>query len=126
MLRTTWKGLLAHKIRLFATSLAVMLGVAFMAGTLVLTDTVTATFNGVFSSVYKGVDAVVRDKAVFQGPNNSGAQRGRVPASLVAELSHVPGVKVAEGGVFGYARLVGKDGQALGNPAAGAPTLGMA
>src|SRR5436305_864737 len=102
MFRTTLKGLLAHKIRLFATSLAV---------TLVLTDTIMSTFNGVFATVYQGVDGVVRERAAFDGPNNSGAQRGRVPASLVAELAKVPGVKTARGGIFGYARLVSKDGQ---------------
>jgi putative ABC transport system permease protein len=124
MLRTAWKNLIAHRVRLFATAMAVTLGVAFMAGTLVLTDTVTHTFNSLFASVYKGTDVVVRSKAVFSGPQNSGDQRGRVDASLVDTLKNVKGVAIANGGVFGYARIVAKDGTALGNPQQGAPTLG--
>ena len=124
MIRTTIKGLLAHKRRMFTTALAVTLGVAFMAGTLVLTDTIGKTFDDLFGDVYKNTDAVVRAKAAFEGPNNSGTQRGRVDASLVDAVKRVGGVAVAEGQVQGYARLVGKDGKALGNPEMGAPTFG--
>ncbi|HUY51151.1 MAG TPA: FtsX-like permease family protein [Streptosporangiaceae bacterium] len=124
MIRVIFAGLLARKFRLFATALAVTLGVAFMAGTLVLTDTISRTFNDLSAGVYKGTDAEVRAAAVFNGPGFSGAQRPFVDASLVATLGRVPGVAAAEGSVFGYTRLIGKNGQALGNPAAGAPTLG--
>ncbi len=51
MLRMTLKGLLAHKRRLLTTALAVTLGVAFMAGTLVLTDTIGKTFDDLFGDV---------------------------------------------------------------------------
>ena len=125
MLATTFRQILAHKLRLFTTALAVTLGVAFMAGTLVLTDTIGKTFDDVFAGVYKGTDAVVRDKAVFDGPQNTGAQRGRVDASLLDTVLAVDGVAEAKGGVFGYARLVGKNGEAIGNPASGAPAIGM-
>ncbi len=124
MLSTALKGLLAHKFRLLATAMAVTLGVAFMAGTLVLTDTTRQTFDNLFANVYKGTDVVVRAKAAFEGPQGFGNQRGRVDAALVPKLRAVDGVAVAEGSVFGYARLVGKDGKALGNPAMGAPVLG--
>ncbi|HET9076995.1 MAG TPA: FtsX-like permease family protein [Acidimicrobiales bacterium] len=124
MLRIALKSLWARKIRLFTTALAVVLGVAFMAGTLVLTDTVTRTFDSLFATVYKGTDAVVRGQSEFNGPQNTGAQRPRIDASLLSVVERVPGVAAAEGGVLGYTRLVGKDGRALGNPTTGAPTLG--
>ena len=57
MLRIIMRGLTARKFRLFATALAVTLGVAFMAGTLVLTDTIGKSFNDLSSGVYKGTDA---------------------------------------------------------------------
>jgi len=124
MLLTTVKGLVAHKLRLFATALAVTLGVAFMAGTLVLTDTVSRTFDDLFGDVYKDTDVVVRGEGVFDGGSFVGVQRGRVDESLVARIREVPGVAEAAGGVFGYARIVGSDGEVLGNPATGAPTFG--
>ena len=124
MFFTAVRNLWAHKIRLFTTALAVMLGVSFLAGTMVLTDTISRTFNNLFSDVYNGTDAVVRGVAAFQGPQNTGAQRPRVDASLVAKLRNVPGVAADDGQYFGYARLADKNGKAMGNPANGAPTIG--
>src|SRR5215471_2311544 len=125
MYKIVVQGLLARKRRLVTTALAVVLGVAFTAGTLVLTDTMTHIFNDLSAGVYKGTDAVVRAKAVFDaGLNGGGEQRPNIDASLVQPLSHVPGVAAAEGSAFGYTRLIGKDGKPLGHPANGAPTLG--
>jgi putative ABC transport system permease protein len=118
-------GLLARKFRLFAIALAVTLGVAFMAGTMVLTDTIGNTFNNLSAGVYKGTDAEVRAKVAFSGPAMSGGdQRPLISASLVQALRRVPGVATDEGSAMGYARLTSSNGKALGNPAAGAPTLG--
>jgi putative ABC transport system permease protein len=126
MFLTTLQGMWAHKFRVLTATFAIALGVSFLVGTLVLTDTISQTFNNVFSDVYRGTDAMVRGVAVFQGPQNSGAQRARVDASLVTTVRAVPQVAEAEGLVMGYARLTAKDGRALGNPANGAPTLGGA
>jgi putative ABC transport system permease protein len=124
MFRVIARSLLARKFRLVTTALAVTLGVAFMAGTLVLTDTIGQTFNDLSAGVYKGTDASVRATAVFTGPQFTGDQRPFVSAALLRSLSRVRGVAASEGSVFGYTRLIGQDGKALGNPAAGAPTLG--
>ncbi len=124
MFSTALRNLWAHKLRLMATALSITLGVAFMAGTLVLTATMRKTFDNLFADVYRGTDAVVRAKAAFEGPQGTGTQRGRVDAALVPKLQSVDGVRAAEGAVFGYARLIGKDGKALGNPTTGFPTIG--
>src|SRR5215472_3550089 len=124
MFKIALQSLLARKLRLVTTALAVILGVAFTAGTLVLTDTMSNIFNNLSASVYQGTDALVRAKAVFNGPNQTGEQRPNIDASLVPALSHVPGVAAAAGNAFGYTRLIGKDGKPIGNPANGAPTLG--
>ena len=124
MFKIALQSLLARKLRLVTTALAVILGVAFTAGTLVLTDTMSSIFNNLSASVYQGTDAIVRAKAVFNGPNQMGEQRPNIDASLVPALSHVPGVAAAEGSAFGYTRLIGKDGKPIGNPGSGAPTLG--
>jgi putative ABC transport system permease protein len=125
MFATALANLWAHKFRLFATALSITLGVAFMAGTLVLTATIHQTFDNLFANVYRGTDAVVRAHAAFDGPQGAGAQRGRVDAALIPLLRKIDGVADAEGGVSGYARLVGKNGKAIGDPASGAPALGI-
>jgi len=124
MLSTSLKNMLAHRRRLAATAVAVILGVSLIAGTLVLSDTISQTFGGLYTTVYQGTDAVVRSKAAFTGIQNSGAQRPPVDAGLVASLRTVQGVAADEGVIFGYTRLIGKNGQALGNPNNGPPVLG--
>jgi putative ABC transport system permease protein len=126
MWRITLPGLLAHKVRYALTAVAVVLGVAFMAGTLVFTDTIKSTFDGLFDDIYRNTSAVVRAKQPFSPDANFTDQRQLVDARLVTTVRRVPGVAQTRVGVGGYAQLVGHDGRAIGNPAAGAPTLGEA
>src|SRR3954470_11256167 len=118
----TLKNLLAHKRRLLSMFLAVVLGVAFLTGILVLTDTGRQTFDDLFAGVNRGTDAYVRSATkIDTGFGNE--VRGRIPASLVATVRGVDGVKAAEGQVLGYGQIVSKEGKALGNPGMGAPTF---
>lgn len=128
MWKVSLKGLIAHKYRLALTSIAVVLGVAFMAGTFVLTDTLGNLFTGLFESANQGVAAVVRAKQPFtgqEGPGGAEATRPPVPDTLLPELASTPGVRAVEGSIQGVALVVGKDGKALTN-LAGAPNLGVA
>ncbi len=124
MLKVALRGLMAHKSRLVTTFLAVALGVAFVGGVLVLTDTVNRTFNDLFSDVFKDTDAVVRsDQEIDQG-FGGGEVRGNIDEDLLAEVQDVDGVAEADVSVDGFARIIDKDGDPIGNPAMGAPTFG--
>jgi putative ABC transport system permease protein len=125
MFRTTLKSLFAHKLRLLASALAITLGVAFMTGTLVLSDTIQQTFDQLFAGVYQGTDAVVRSTVTLDNPQGGPATRAEVPQSLVPVVASAPGVERALGGTTGYAQLIGHDGKAIGDPNRGAPTLGV-
>ena len=122
MFRTTLKNLAARKLRLLTTSIAVLLGVAFMAGTLVLTDTIGKTFDSLFADVNSGTSAFVRGETAFT--SELGDQRDRLDVSLVQTVSAVDGVKHAEGSIEAYAQLVDKNGKVIGDPKMGAPTFG--
>src|SRR5690349_10180384 len=100
MWKATWKGLLAHKLRLVLTSLAIILGVSFVAGTFVLTDTLNNVFTNLFNQTQKGTDVVVRSKAPFNESENNDSQREPVPESLLSTVQNVNGVKVAAGSIF--------------------------
>jgi putative ABC transport system permease protein len=126
MWRLTFAGIVAYKVRYALTALAVLLGVAFMAGTLVLTDTIGRTFDGLFTDIYHGTSAVVRAPEQFSQTGSFATQRPQIAASLVPVVRGVPGVADARIGITGYAQLVGADGKPIGNPGAGAPTLGEA
>lgn len=110
MFSLTIKGLWAHKLRYALTGLAVVLGVAFMAGTMVLTDTMKATFDGVISSANDGTDVIVRREAAIDGEMTSA--RDRVDAAVVDRVAEVDGVAAARGSIQGFAQLVHADGTA--------------
>ncbi|GAA0368059.1 ABC transporter permease [Microbispora corallina] len=109
MFRTTLAGLLAHKLRLLLTSLAITLGVGFIAGTFVLTDTLQAGFSQKFAADADKVDVVVlaKDDALRE--------------SVLAAVRKVPGVRDAQPVVAGAAALIGRDGKAVGD----VPTAGV-
>ncbi len=125
MWRVTLKGLLAHKLRLALTAIAIVLGVTFITGTFILTDTLHNTFTTLFSNIYQNIDFQVRGVAQFSNTNanNGGAVRDPIPESLLASVRSVPGVQVADGSVGGYAQYVSPEGKAIST--GGAPTLGL-
>ena len=122
MWRVTLRGMLAHKLRLALTGLAIVLGVTFVSGTLVLTDTLHSTFSTLFSNVYQNVDLEVRGAAAFSNQTGALAVREPFAQSLLTTVRAVPGVALAEGGVGGYAQYVDQHGRAIST--GGAPTIG--
>ena len=102
------------------SALAVMLGVSFVAGTYVLTDTLDRSFTNVFDQTVSGVDLVVRLRVPFGGDS----ERDRFPDALVAQVARVHGVATATGFLEDYAQIVDKSGNAI--QTAGAPTFGIA
>src|SRR5450631_1935703 len=124
MWKVTRKGLLAHKLRLALTAVAIVLGVTFISGTLVLTDTLHNTFTTLFGHIYQNVDFEIRGTAAFTSNGaGGGAVRKPIPQSIATTVRQIPGVAYAEGTVSGYAQFVAPDGKAV--TTGGAPTLGF-
>lgn len=121
MWRATVKGVIARKVRLALTALAVVLGVTFVSGTYVLTDTLKQSFGTLFSQYAAGVDLVVRSRAPFGDGDGS---RQRLPEGVVDAVRRVARVEAADGFLQGYAQFVEKDGKTT-IQTAGAPTFGI-
>jgi putative ABC transport system permease protein len=123
MLSATLRGMIAHRLRLVLTTASIALGVAFLAGTLVLTDTMGLAFEQLFGKVSAGTDAVVRSSAPYTATEGVGTSRAPVPDSLLSAVNKVDGVRAAAGSVTGYALLTDNDGKAVLTKG-GAPTQG--
>ena len=126
MWRVTIKGLLGKKLRLVLTSIAVVLGVAFMSGTFVLTDTLGRVFDDLFSQQARDTDAVVRTKQELSNDDAQGGfvPRNPVPETLLPTVESAEGARFTSGSVFNCcAAVVGKDGDIVQN--GGAPTFGL-
>ena len=122
MRNVTIKGLLAHKLRLALTALAIVLGVTFISGTFVLTDTLNNTFSVLFGNIYQKIDFQVRGVPQL-GSAGANATRNPIPDSLLTTIRQLPGVEAAQGAVEGYAQFVARDGKPI--VTGGAPTLGV-
>ena len=85
------KGLLGRKFRAILTGLAIVLGVAMVSGTFVLTDTINRAFHTVFSSSYAHTDLVISGEKVV---DFSAGGNPTVPASLVARVRALPDAKL--------------------------------
>ncbi len=122
MFRLTIRNILSHKRRMVSTVLSIVLGIAFLAGTFVFTDSIEQSFDDLFASVYADIDAVVRSSEELE--TQVGTTRGRIPDTLVGTVADVPGVAEARGSASGYARILSKDGDPLGVDQ-GSPNFGM-
>jgi len=125
MTKFALKGLLGRKLRTALTALAIVLGVAMISGTYVLTDSIDSAFDTIFTEVREGSSAVVTGKAAFDLSEGSGATAPAFPESVLETVRGVDGVALAEGSVDSDSTtLIGRDGKAVVN--GGAPNLGFA
>ena len=121
MLNVTLKGIWSHKRRLIGTIVAVVLGVSFLAGTLVLGDTMRAGFSDLFADVNASTDAEVRSTTEIGTDQTE--ERGLLDVSLTETVRDVDGVAAAAPQIVRLGQLVGADGKAIGG--SGPPTLAV-
>ncbi|MFI6275561.1 ABC transporter permease [Streptomyces sp. NPDC050988] len=120
MLKATLRSFLAHKGRLLLSALAVVLSVAFVAGSLIFSDTVTRTFDRLFASTSADVTVTPKEDLDSQIPSGAIAT---VPTSLVARIGEVDGVTRARPDVsVENITVVDSDNKSVG-PTTGAPTI---
>ncbi|MEV0119550.1 FtsX-like permease family protein [Streptomyces sp. NPDC050844] len=111
MFRTALRNVLAHKARLLMTVLAVMLGVAFVSGTLVFTDTFGNAYKNKSAKSFDHVSVAIQQNG---GSDDETKQKPRLTDSLLAKTKELPGAESAIGGVSGFTALADKDGKLVG------------
>ena len=125
MRRVALKGLVWRRGRSILTALAVVLGVAMIAGTYVLTDTIDSAFNSIFNASYENTSAVISGREVVK---ESASGNATIPASLLARVRRLPHVQAAAGSLLELtsnadsAKLLDKKGKPISPDA---PTFGF-
>jgi putative ABC transport system permease protein len=121
--RVAVRGLMGRKVRAALTAIAIVIGVAMVSGTFVLTDTIKAAFSTVFTTVYQNTDAVITGKSAISTNNNNGNSptTPSLPASLLTQVRALPQVAEASGSISDTAQLVGRNGKVISS--GGAPGL---
>jgi putative ABC transport system permease protein len=123
--RLALRGLVAHKLRAGLTAIAILFGVAMIAGTLMLSDSVNRSFDDIFASASEGIDVSVRVneeiEAGFDVPESGAA----LPESTLAKVESVDGVEKASGGVADATSvaILDENGDRIGPPQGGPPHI---
>lgn len=118
MLTLVLRGFVQRKLRVALTAVAIALGVALMAGTYILTDTINQAFTGIFQAANKGHDVVVTPAEALG--ENSRAESSPITEKLLAQVRGVPGVAEAAGGIFSPVTLLDTDRKRLSGGQSGA------
>jgi putative ABC transport system permease protein len=117
MLAVTLRGLLAHRVRLALTALAITLGTGLAAGSFVFSATLTRSLDSLFAQAATGTDVVVRHVAPPGAVLGAGSGGSRpIPAAIAAAVRAQPDVAAADGAVSGRAVLLGRNGKPLPSP----------
>ncbi|MGH9119168.1 MAG: ABC transporter permease [Acidimicrobiales bacterium] len=122
MLRYTLKSFWAHKRRLVSTFVAIVLGVGFVAGAMVLGNTLNRAYDDIFAAATQGTDAFVRSANAVG--SDFGEQRARIDSGLADQVGRLDGVAAAEPVIATLVQLVGPDGEPVRDTAFGPPTTG--
>jgi putative ABC transport system permease protein len=117
------RGLWSRKLRTILTATAIVLGVAMVSGTYVLTDSIKSAFSTIFTQSYSGTDAVISGKSAFTLSSQQLTNAPPFDEGLLPKVKQLPDVEAAIGGVAGDAHLIGKNGKAI--VFGGAPNLGF-
>ena len=118
------RGLLSRKLRTALTAIAIVLGVAMISGTYILTDSIDQAFNRIFTDIRAGSNAVISGKSAVDLSDQEGLSPPTLDESLLPRVQALPGVAQAEGSVSSDAtQLIGDDGKAV--VFGGAPNLGF-
>jgi putative ABC transport system permease protein len=124
VIRFALKGLLGRKLRTALTAIAIVLGVAMVSGTFVLTDSIDQAFNSIFTDVRKGSSVVISGKPAFKLSDESSSEKPTLDEALLRKVRSLSSVAAAEGGVNSdQALLIGRNGKAI--VYGGAPNLGF-
>jgi putative ABC transport system permease protein len=115
------RGLWARKLRTFLTAFAIVLGIATVSGTFVLTDSITHAFDTIFSNIYRGTDASITGKSAVSV--DATTDLPPFDESLLGKVKDLPSVQAAIGGVADTANLIGSNGKVISF--GGAPHLGF-
>ncbi len=121
MITVALRGLAGRKLRASLTAFAIILGVAMVSGTFVLTDTIKNAFNSISTQAYQNSDAVITGKVAFKNTDSSTENAPSFPASVLTKVRALPDVEAAEGSVADEAKFVGHDGKVI--TSTGAPNL---
>src|SRR5580765_9007244 len=112
MLTVALKGLAGRKVRASLTAIAIVLGVAMISGTYILTDTINNGFDTIFTQSYVNADVVITGKAAFDSANGNSVEPPPMPESLLAKVQKLPGTAIAAGAVSSTnVKLIGKNGK---------------
>jgi putative ABC transport system permease protein len=115
LIAALFRSMLAHRVRLALTGLAIALGVAFMAGSFTFSATLTHSLDSLFTQASAGTDVEVTH-ASPGGSTITGSSAQPLPASVLATVRRVPGVAAAAGEISGQVVLLGRDGKSLPGP----------
>jgi putative ABC transport system permease protein len=124
MVTVALKGLAGRKVRASLTAIAIVLGVAMISGTYILTDTINNGFDSIVSNSYKNADVVISGESAFENTDGNGVDTPTFPQSVLGEVEKLPDVAAAAGSVASEnVKLIDKEGKVIDT--GGAPALGF-
>jgi putative ABC transport system permease protein len=114
MIGVALKGLLGRKLRATLTGVAIVLGVAMVSGSLILTDTIAKSFDAIYKDSYENSDVVISSKAATSTDGDTGAEAPAFPAEVLSTVEELPDVEAAAGTIEDEARLADQSGDLIG------------
>ncbi|MGZ4256204.1 MAG: ABC transporter permease [Gaiellaceae bacterium] len=123
MIVVALRGLAGRKLRAALTAVAIVLGVATVAGTYILTDSISHAFDSIFTGIYQGTDAAITGRSAITSSTSGNTLVPSFDQSLLVKVRRLPDVAAAIGGVGGEAQLIGSNGKVISF--GGAPNLGF-